>query len=149
MKTLLSSCIIKTTISNISKRVHQPELFKMGSGQCRTCAQRMSTSWTVGTGHSVSSSETTTIIVPLALVWTFLPERPRTAFWYLSLEGWTKNAFRFRNINSWQTQLSSFCYPTIQIQNTLDCKFIMDFSKVFGGALWWLQRIATARLARL
>lgn len=29
--------------------------------------------------------------------------------------------------------------------HTLDCKFIIDFSKVFGGALWWLQRIATAR----
>lgn len=25
----------------------------------------------------------------------------------------------------------------------------MDFSKVLGGALWWLQRMATARLARL
>lgn len=25
----------------------------------------------------------------------------------------------------------------------------MDFSKVLGGALWWLQRMATARLALL
>lgn len=32
---------------------------------------------------------------------------------------------------------------------TLLCRFIMDFSKVLGGALWWLHRMATALLARL
>lgn len=32
---------------------------------------------------------------------------------------------------------------------TLVWRFCMDFSKVLGGALWWLQRMATARLARL
>lgn len=34
-------------------------------------------------------------------------------------------------------------------QFTLVWRFCMDFSNVLGGALWWLQRIATARLARL
>lgn len=32
---------------------------------------------------------------------------------------------------------------------TLVCRFCMDFSNVLGGALWWLHRRATARLARL
>lgn len=37
----------------------------------------------------------------------------------------------------------------ILITRTLVCKLCMDFSKVFGGALWWLQRTATARFALL
>lgn len=32
---------------------------------------------------------------------------------------------------------------------TFDCKFCIDFSNVFGGALWWLHRMATALLALL
>lgn len=32
---------------------------------------------------------------------------------------------------------------------TLACRFAIDCSKVFGGARWWLQSIATALLALL
>lgn len=36
-----------------------------------------------------------------------------------------------------------------QMSHTFAWRFCIDFSKVLGGALWWLHRMATALLARL
>lgn len=56
------------------------------------------------------------------LAWTFLLEQN----WPANIPT-QKGGLDYRKKN--------ICYPTSHTQNTLDCKFIMDFSKVLGGAL--------------
>lgn len=79
----------------------------------------------------------------------FISEHTISDVHHQLLTGKSRPCFHPKGKECWPLRCSPWSPQSWAEGGTLLCRFIMDFSKVLGGALWWLHRMATALLARL